>query len=127
RPSVSTRQGDSVWTTGVVQPSLDGRDTLTLEVRTDPRLVGAVRSGDSLSLRARFRGGVPFVVRITTTGKALTPLARAEIFNPAFLRFLASARAAASGSANSRAALRARWLERQVRGTELLSSREKLM
>jgi hypothetical protein len=127
RPSVSTQQGASTWMTRVVQPSLDGRDTLTLEVRADPHLVEAVRSGDSLSLRARSRGGVPFVVRITTTGKALTPLARAEIFTPEFLRFLASARAAAGTSTSSPAALRARWLERQVRGTELLSSREKLM
>jgi hypothetical protein len=122
-----TQQRDSTWMTRVVQPSLDGRDTLTLEIRVDARRVGAVRSGDSLVLRARFPEGVPFAVRVSTTGKALTPLARAEIFNPEFLRFLASAHAAANGSATSAAALRARWLERQVRGTELLSSREKLM
>jgi hypothetical protein len=127
RPLVLTRQDDSSWLTRIVQPSLDGRDTLTLEIRVDPRRVGAVRSGDSLVLHARFREGVPFAVRVTTTGKALTPLARTEIFNPEFLRFLASARAAAGGSTSSPAALRARWLERQVRGTELLSSREKLM
>jgi hypothetical protein len=127
RPSMITQQRDSAWMTRVVQPSLDGRDTLTLEIRADPRRVGAVRSGDSLVLRARFPEGVPFSVRVSTTGKALTPLARAEIFNPEFLRFLASAHAAANGSATSAAALRARWLERQVRGTELLSSREKLM
>jgi hypothetical protein len=127
RPSVATRQGDSTWMTRVVQPSLDGRDTLTLEIRADPRRVGAVRSGDSLVLRARFRAGVPFAVRITTTGKALTPLARTEIFTPEFLRFLASAQRAANGRTTSPSALRARWLERQVRGTELLSSREKLM
>ncbi|MFL5607423.1 MAG: hypothetical protein ACJ8AD_13320 [Gemmatimonadaceae bacterium] len=127
RPTVVTRQGDSTWMTRVVQPSLDGRDTLTLEIRADPRRVAAVRSGDSLVLRARFRTGVPFDVRVTTTGTALTPLARTEIFSPEFLRFLASAHAAARGSTTSPAALRARWLERQVRGTELLSSREKLM
>jgi hypothetical protein len=116
-----------VWAARVVQPSLDGRDTLTLEVRVDPRQVVAVRSGDSLSLRARSGDRVPFVVRITTTSTALTPLARNEIFNPEFLRFLASAHAAANGSTGTPDALRARWLERQVRGTELLSSREKLM
>jgi hypothetical protein len=127
RPSISTRQSDSVWATRVVQPSLDGRDTLTLEVSADPRQVVAMRSGDSLSLRARFGDRVPFVVRITTTGMTLTPLARSEIFNPEFLRFLASAHAAANGSTGTPEALRARWLERQVRGTELLSSREKLM
>ena len=63
-------------------------------------------------------------------------MSRDQIFNPAFLKFLADARvasdraAASSGakSAGSQATIsRARQLERDVRGTELLSSREKLM
>jgi hypothetical protein len=69
-------------------------------------------------------------VRVTTTGRALTPLAREEIFTPEFLAFLAAAQPAAgtpSGGAPDSAAVRARWLERQVRGVELLVSHEKLM
>ncbi|HET9003069.1 MAG TPA: hypothetical protein VFN39_03610, partial [Gemmatimonadaceae bacterium] len=58
------------------------------------------------------------------TGTPLTPLARDQIFNAGFLRFLAGAKAGARTAADS---LRARRLERQVRGVELLSSREKLM
>src|SRR5262249_32447459 len=42
-------------------------------------------------------------------------------FTPEFLSFLAAARRSDSTS------VRARWLEREVRGVELLSSREKLM
>jgi hypothetical protein len=62
-------------------------------------------------------------VRIGTTGRTLVPLARRQIFNHAFLSFLDSARRAPGAEA----ALRSRWLERQVRGFELLASREKLM
>jgi hypothetical protein len=72
---------------------------------------------------------------VTTDGPALTPLARDQIFNASFLRFLSDARSAADragrGAAPAAGAVstvsRYRQLERDVRGTELLSSREKLM
>ena len=127
RPVVTTRLRAASWMARVVQPTLDGRDTLVLEVRADPRLVEAVHAGDSLTLRARAGARVPFTVRIATTGKALTPLARGEIFNAGFLAFLADARAAGNRPGGEADALHARWLERQVRGFELLASREKLM
>ena len=124
RPTISIARTSTSWVARVTQPSLDGRDTISLELRTDPRRVDAGRSGDSLTLRARSGRTVPFTVRIATTGKPLTPLARDEIFNAAFLDFLADARTSARTAADS---LRARRLERQVRGVELLSSHEKLM
>ena len=94
RPTITTRNSATSWATRILQPSLDGRDTLLLELRTDPRRVTAVRAGDSLSLRGRAGASISFTVRISTTGRALTPLIRREIFNPAFLAFLDSARAA---------------------------------
>ena len=123
QPSVSVAAGRSSWVARVVQPSLDARDTMVIEIHADPRLVDAARAGDSLSLHARAGSRVPFTVRIGTTGRTLTPLSRREIFSPAFLAFLDSTRRAPGASAQ----LRARWLERQVRGFELLASREKLM
>ena len=123
RPTVATSGTASAWLARIVQPSLDGRDTMIVEVRADPRLVSAVRMGDSVSLRARSGAEVPFSIRVGTTGRTLTPLTRREIFNAPFLAFLDSARAQEGDSAR----LRARWLERQVRGFELLASREKLM
>ena len=123
RPTVTVDAGRTRWAARVVQPSLDGRDTMVMEIRTDPRDVVAARTGDSLSLRARSGNRVPFSIRIGTTGRTLTPLTRREIFNGAFLAFLDSARTARGAGA----ALRARWLERQVRGFEMLASREKLM
>ena len=129
QPRITTRTSDTIWTARVVQHSLDGRDSLALELSVDPRRVAAAHAGDSLSLQARSGQNVAFRVRITTAATALTPLAREEIFTPEFLDFLAAANAAGdrSAGAHDTAVMRARWLERQVRGVELLVSREKLM
>jgi hypothetical protein len=125
-PSITTRKSASSWVARVIQPSLDRRDTLALELLVDPRQVTAMRTGDSISLQARPGGSqqIRFVVRIATTARALTPLARNEIFTGDFLRFLDASKSASQSDSD---VLRARWLERQVRGVELLSSREKLM
>jgi len=120
RPSVTVRSTDTSWVARIVQPSLDARDTLALELGVDPRRVTAARSGDTLTFRARAGGSVPFIVRVSTTARTLTPLSREQIFRPEFLRFLAASRADSTSS-------RSRWLERNVRGVELLASREKLM
>ena len=114
------------WTARVVQPSLDGRDTLCSRCRADPRRVDATRAPATRCCCAPARGGaVPFTVRIATTGRAAHAARRArEIFTPAFLAFL-DARERARGPADG--PRRRRWLERQVRGVELLASREKLM
>ncbi|MEX2154009.1 MAG: hypothetical protein WD825_11775 [Gemmatimonadaceae bacterium] len=127
QPTITTRATNLSWVARVVQPSLDGRDTLGLEIRADPRRVVARRVGDSLSLRARSGDRVQFTVSISTTAKPLTPLSRAEIFSAEFLDFLVAARRAAQPDGRDSASIRARWLERQVRGVELLSSREKFM
>lgn len=105
----------------IVQPSVDGRDTLSLEVRVDPRRVRLQQGGDSLSVASRDGGPVAFTITIGTTTAPLHPLRREEIFTPDFLRFVAEARRAAPDQPATR------WLERQVRGVELLASREKLM
>ena len=128
RPNVTSRGTGSLWVTRVTQPALDGRDTLVMELRTDPQRVTAAVEGDSVSLRARAGDQIPFTVRITTSGRALTPLQRPQIFNARFLAFLAASRAdGAKAGAARMTTLRARRLERQVRGLELLASHEKLM
>ena len=124
-PTITTTTSDSVWTARIVQPSLDARDTLSLELRADAKTFTASRAGDSISLRAKAGSQVRFSVRVSTTGRTLTPLTRQEIFSPAFLEFLAAVQD--SGRSGGAAATRARWLEREVRGVELLSSQEKLM
>jgi hypothetical protein len=121
RPVITTRREPTAWTARVVQPSLDARDTLTLEVRADSRRLGASQTGGVVSLTNGGANEIPFTLRISTTGRPLSPLTRQEIFTPEFLSFLAATRRGDSMSARSR------WLEREVRGVELLSSREKLM
>jgi hypothetical protein len=119
-PTITAGPSGTAWVARIIQPSLDARDTLAVVLRVDPARVSAARSGDSITFAARSGNTVPFSVSISTTGRALTPLTRDEIFNTAFLRFLAEAE-------RDSASTRARWLERQVRGVQLLSSHEKLM
>ncbi|MFL5617524.1 MAG: hypothetical protein ACJ79A_03915 [Gemmatimonadaceae bacterium] len=128
RPTIVVRDEGGVRVGRVTQPALDGADTLALELRVDPRKVSMDAAGDSVLLRARAGRQVPFTVRTITSGRTLTPLTRDQIFTPAFLAYAAAARAGgARPGASSVAATNARRLERQVRGFELLASREKLM
>ena len=134
--ALSGGAGRSVRGVRASQGSLDGKTGLQLEITVDPRQANVLVSPASASLRSLTGGNVTFAVRVVTDAPTLTPLTRGEIFNAAFLRFLADTRAqvavktAAAGRLSSRDAAfvsRYRQLERDVRGTELLSSREKLM
>lgn len=120
-PSMALRRGKETALVRVTQPSLDGRDTMALEILADSREVAMDTSRGAVELRSREGGPVAFDVRILTTGKALQPLRRTEIFSDEFLRF-----AAASGDRDP-GSVRHRWLERQIRGVEHLASRDKLM
>ena len=122
-PAVTTRATGSRWVARIVQPSIDARDTIALEIQSDPRQVAATRDGGVVRLRSLSGAPLRFTLRIATTAAPLTPFTRAEIFTRDFLTFADAAQRAPGHSA----AVRARWLERQVRGVELLSSREKLM
>ena len=129
QPTVLLEAGGGRWVVRVHQPSLDGRDTMSLELGAEQRRVDVARHGNAISLRARQGNTLSFTVRVVTSGTPLTPLARQEIFTPQFLKYVASVRAAGTtgSGATLAASRRARWMERQVRGVELLASREKLM
>jgi hypothetical protein len=119
---VTTRQGGA-WLVRVSRPSLDGRNHLTLELRTGPGDVVLRPTPRTVAIRSGSGGPVALAVRVVTDAAALTPLDREEIFNRDFHRFLS----AVAGASDSAGVIRYRRLERQVRGVELLSSREKLM
>ena len=119
-PTTSVRRERREWIARFVQPSLDGTDTLSIEVRVDTGRVRPLHTRGAIALRAREGTSLPFTVSVATTSRALSPLSRQEIFSATFLDFLAATRRSGDSS-------RARWLERQVRSVELLSSREKLM
>ncbi|MGH7672021.1 MAG: hypothetical protein ACREMC_03915, partial [Gemmatimonadales bacterium] len=114
-PHLTTTQTATTWLVRVEQTSFDGKHHLSLALSGDARraTLEVDRGGRSVTIRSR--GPLPLALRveIATDGPALTPLPRAAIFNDAFLRFVDSARSPR--------------LEREVRGFELLSSREKLM
>ena len=114
--------------------TLDGKNTLQLEIVPDPRDASLVVNLPVVQIRALTNRPIRLTVRVTTDGPTLDPLSREQIFNASFLRFLNDARVAADRArANSRTAkdaatvTRYRLLERDVRGTELLSSKQKLM
>ena len=115
------------------QSSFDGKTTLQLELLPDPSTASLVVNLPVVSVRATGRQPIRLTVRVTTDGPSLTPLTRDQIFNSAFLRFLNDSRVAANNARGKSAAAevakvtRYRLLERDVRGTELLSSKEKLM
>ena len=117
------------------QTTLDGKTNLQLDLSPDPRDASILVTLPIVSMRANSNRPIRFTVRVTTDAPPLTPLARDQIFNTAFLRFLNDARVAADrarGNAAKNAAAAAtvaryRQLERDARGTELLSSKEKLM
>ena len=120
------------------QPSLDNKTSLQLDLKVEPQDGSLMVVLPIVSIRAVGNRPIRFTVRVTTDAPALTPLTREQIFNAPFLRFLADARARADrapqpgrvapapGSVTSPVSYY-RQLERDVRGTELLSSKEKLM
>src|SRR5688500_592832 len=122
-PTVTRAEVDSNWIITIEQPSFDGRSHLDLEFRVN-RLATHVQVGArSVVIRSRSGAPIDLAVRITTSSAALTPIGREELLNAEFRQFLETQR----GATDSAGAVRYRWLERQVRGLELVSSREKLM
>jgi hypothetical protein len=107
----------------VVRPSLDGRNHLALQLLVDPRRVKPRVNRSTVSFQTRPGSPVHLTVKVATDAAALSPLSRREIFNREFLDFLSRA----GSERDSAAVVRYRRLERQVRGVELLSSKEKLM
>ncbi|HET7457641.1 MAG TPA: hypothetical protein VFJ74_08290 [Gemmatimonadaceae bacterium] len=124
-PSIVVRSAGGLTTCArVARPSLDGRNQLALELCVPSRDAALRSTGRTVVVTARPGRHVVLAVRTTTDAAPLTPIAREEIFNRAFLDFLDGARAAGRDSAST---ARYRRLEREVRSVELLSSREKLM
>ena len=118
----------------VEQPSLDARTRLLLELSVPTAEARLQLEDHVLRVRASSDRPLMLTVRITTDAAPLTPLRRTEIFNREFLSFHDSLRSAhdralaeqPSDAGHTPSVLRFRLLERQVRGVELLSSREKI-
>src|SRR5881296_2832677 len=112
-PSVRLTSTPRDWTLRASQPSLDGKNHLWLTLRGDARTTRARLASGVLTIRSLGTQPVTFSVEIATDGPALDPLRRDQIFSTEFRRFADSAKSPR--------------LEREIRGFELLSSRQKLM
>ena len=95
--------------------------SLTLEGDTRETVPALGAGNATVSIKRPAGGPVRVAVHVTTDAAALTPLARDEIFNDDFRRFAARVRA------DSTHPERFKRLEREMRGVELLTYREKLM
>ena len=140
-PDIVTRLAGGITapnrTAVATQAALDGKTNLQLDIGGGPN-ASVVVTFPTVSIRARDARPIRFTVRVTTDAPALTPLTREQIFNADFIRFLADSRAAADRvtragattariAADSATVTRYRRLERDVRGLELLTSKEKMM
>jgi hypothetical protein len=122
-------------TVTATQTSFDGKNTIQLEIIPDPRTTELTVSLPVVAVRDTANRPIRLTIRVTTDGPSLDPLAREQIFNASFLRFLNDARVAADrarpnaarSAADAARVTRYRLLERDVRGTELLTSKQKLM
>jgi hypothetical protein len=112
-PRVGLTNTPRDWTMRASQPSLDGKNHLWLTLRGDVRTTRARLAGGVLTIRPLDTRPVTFSVEIATDGAALDPLRRNQIFSTEFRRFADSAKS--------------QRLEREIRGFELLSSKQKLM
>jgi len=112
-PAVQLASTARDWTLHVSQPSLDGKNHLWLTLRGDGRTTSATLAGTVLTIRALGARPATISVEIATDGAALTPLNRRQIFSDAFRRFADSTKS--------------QRIEREIRGFELLSSKQKLM
>jgi len=114
-PSVVLINTASRWTVRASQPSLDGKNHLSLALSGDARRSGATLTGRVATIRPLGGGtqAISLSVEIATDGPPLSPLDRRQIFNDRFRRFADSAKSPR--------------IEREIRGFELLSSKEKLL
>src|SRR5712671_3350220 len=112
-PSVRLTGTPRDWTMRASQPSLDGKNHLWLTLRGDTRTTRARFADRVLTIRSVGTRPVTFSVEIATDGRPLDPLRRNQIFSAEFRRFADSAKSPR--------------LEREIRGFELLSSKQKLM
>ena len=121
RQTAKLSRSDTSWTVRFEQPSLDVRSRLVLELRGSVKACTVEPRANALVLRPR--GAKPFTlaVSVRTNAPPLTPLARDRMFTPEFLDYCAHVKREQPSST------RARRLERELRGMELLCDEEKLM
>ncbi|MCH8837743.1 MAG: hypothetical protein IIA60_08065 [Candidatus Marinimicrobia bacterium] len=134
-PQVTYHQTDSSAHLLVEQPTFDGLYHLSLDLSVDRSQATIEVSNGVVAIRPLKAGPIRLTVKIGTDSPSLTPLRRDEIFNQDFLNFHQRMKAeheslspeAPSGSTAEERRMSFQWLERQMRGVELLVSQDKIM
>lgn len=108
------------WIATLSQISFDVKNHLGLELS-----VGNQQTADLTKNMIAFRStdntsSIKVTIKVSTDSGALTPLDHRKIFNAEFMKFYDALKSAKDPT-------RFKWLDREVRGMELLSSQEKLM
>lgn len=137
-PKITSKTVDTSWIVLAEQVTLDGKNRLSVELSVDSHQAVLEVMASKVSIRSLNGRPIHLKVKVATNSSSLTPLRRDEIFNGEFLAFYKHAKAEYDsllrlsarkehGPAEKAHLLRFRWLDRHVRGMELLSYREKLM
>jgi hypothetical protein len=117
----SLNKADGGWIARLNQSYFDAKNHLVLELR-----VGSGQTADQTKNAISFRSSadqtspIKLTVKVSSDSAALTPLDQRNIFNTEFNKFYESQK-------SGKDPVRFKWLEREIRGFELLSSQEKLM
>jgi hypothetical protein len=122
----SSTRGPS-WVVTIEQPTLDGKNLLSLELSGEQARATAQVSAGKISIRAKPNLPIHLTIKIGTDSPSLTPLTRENIFNQDFFQFYSRAKAKYHSAADQNRQLQFQRLERQVKSVELLSYQEKLM
>ena len=119
-PVRSLDKADGGWRSRLNQSYFDDKNHLVLELRvSDPQTADLTRS--AIAFRsADETSNIKLTVKISTDSTALTPLDQRNIFNSEFNKFYQAQK-------TEKDPIRFKWLEREIRGFELLSSQDKLM
>ena len=108
-------------TISLKQISFDGKNHLWLQLTFSNGTTSVGKNHVSVKGTEPIR----FDVKVGTDSEALTPLDREDIFNEDFVKFYHDLEKKASGSDQAKTAFK--WLDREVRGMELVCYQEKLM
>ncbi|HQV30942.1 MAG TPA: hypothetical protein PKV71_03655 [Calditrichia bacterium] len=106
------------------QPTLDGKNLLTLSFSVDPDQVEMEKGERTVTLTGKNETPVVLHIRISTDSPPLQPLSSADIFNEAFVRFYEASQTA--GGNDPEALKKFRRLDRQSKSMELMSFGDKL-
>lgn len=120
-PKISLSKTDSGPVAVIEQVTFDGRNHLQIELHAGSNQTIEILPSKILVRSAQGNSPIRLEVKIGTDSDFLHPLDRKEIFNGGFWKFYDTVKGETSNPT------RFKWLDREVRGMELLSSKEKLM